>query len=298
MEFIINDIDESIRLDKYLMSKLDISRTKVQEMIKEDLIKVNGKMVKSSYMLKLNDKIDIIRFIENNKEVLPENIKLDIIYEDDYLMVINKPSGMVVHPADGNYSNTLVNALLYHTDKLSNVNGELRPGIVHRIDKDTSGLLVVAKTNEAHEGLAEQLKDKTLNRKYLALVHGKINHDTGTIDAPIGRDAKDRKRMCVTPYNSKDAITHFKVLKRYNDATLLDVKLETGRTHQIRVHMKYIEHPIVNDPVYCKKSATSFGQMLHAREISFIHPITGKNMTFNADAPKEFNDILNKYEED
>ena len=240
--------------------------------------------------------IKIVGELKEETDAMPEKMDLDIVYEDDDLMVINKPSGLVVHPSSGHFSGTLVNGLLAYTNNLSTTNGYIRPGIVHRIYKDTSGLLVVAKNNKAHEKLAVQLKDKTLSRIYVALVHGKINHDTGTIDAPIGRDLNDRKKMCVTEENSKEAITHFKVLERFNNATLIECKLETGRTHQIRVHMNYIDHPIVNDPVYgYKRKTTSFGQMLHAKEIGFIHPTTGKSMTFKCEPPKEFNDIVEMY---
>lgn len=297
MEIIIENMEDiNIRIDKFLIDKLDLSRSKVQEMIENDLVLINNKKTKNSYKLRQNDVINIVGELKYETDIIPENIPLDIIYEDDDLMVINKPSGMVVHPSFGHYSNTLVNALLYHTKSLSNSNGDERPGIVHRIDKDTSGLLVVAKNDKTHLKLAEQLKDKTLSRIYIALVYGKINHDTGTIDAPIGRDLNDRKKMCVTDVNSKDAITHFKVLERYKDATLIECKLETGRTHQIRVHMNYINHPIVNDPVYSKrKKYGDFGQMLHAKEIGFIHPTTNKYMTFKCDAPKEFYDILQEF---
>ena len=296
MEYNINSDDILIRIDKFLIDKLSISRSKVQEMIKQNLILVNGKKTKNSYVLKLNDKVEVTNKLETITSVKEENIPINIIYEDDDVMVINKPSGMVVHPASGHYTNTLVNGLLYHTNNLSTNNGDLRPGIVHRIDKDTSGLLVVAKNDKAHEFLSRQLKDKTLSREYIALVHGRINHDTGTIDAPIGRDLNDRKKMCVTDLNSKEAITYFKVLERYKNASLLEVKLKTGRTHQIRVHMAYINHPIVNDPVYgYKRSFSSFGQMLHARKISFIHPKTHELMTFTCDVPDEFNKIKDKY---
>ena len=294
MKFIMNE-DEKIRLDKYLIDKLEISRSKVQEMIKQNLVTVNNKVVKNSYILRLADEINILGELKIETDALPEKMDLDIINEDDDLLVINKPSGLVVHPAAGNFTGTLVNGLLNYTNNLSDNNGNLRPGIVHRIDKDTSGLLVVAKNAKTHEALALQLKDKSLARVYIALVQGKINHDTGTIDAPIGRDVNDRKKMCVTDINSKEAITHFKVLERYKNSTLLEVKLQTGRTHQIRVHMNYIKHPIINDPVYGSKRASSFGQMLHAKEISFIHPSTNKKITFTCDVPSEFNEILEKY---
>ena len=265
-------------------------------MIKTGLVLVNKKVSKNSYILRINDKIDVIGELSFENETKPEQMDLDIVYEDDYLMVINKPSGLVVHPAAGNYTGTLVNGLLSYTNNLSSSNGSLRPGIVHRIDKDTSGLLVVAKNDKVHEDLSKQLKDKTLSRIYIALVSGRINHDTGTIDAPIGRDLKDRKKMCVTDVNAKQAITHFKVIDRYKNSTLIQVKLETGRTHQIRVHMNYIKHPIINDPVYgYEKKTTSFGQMLHAKEISFVHPVTKKQMTFSCPVPEEFNNILEKY---
>ena len=289
--------EENVRLDKFVMQEMpDLSRTLIQEYIKEGHILVNGKNEKASYKIKMNDDIEVTIPDNKDMDVLPEDIPLDIVYEDDNLMVINKPSGMVVHPAAGHFSGTLVNALLAHTKDLSSKNGDERPGIVHRIDKDTSGLLVVAKNDKTHEALANQLKDKTLSRIYVALVKGRINHDTGTIDAPIGRDPYDRKKMCVTDQNSRNAITHFKVLERYKNSSLIECKLETGRTHQIRVHMNYIGHPIINDPVYGgKKNIDNFGQMLHAKEIGFINPATGKHMTFSCDVPDEFNKILEIY---
>ena len=222
---------------------------------------------------------------------------LDIVYEDPYLAVINKKSGVVVHPAVGNYSHTLVNALMYYSNKLSSVNGDFRPGIVHRIDADTSGLLLVAKTDDVHNDLAKQISEKTVRRKYVCLVNGVILEDTATIDAPIGRDKKDRKKMCVTGDNSKDAVTNIKVLERYKDSTLIECSLETGRTHQIRVHMAYIGHPVVNDPVYGfnKMMDKEFGQMLHAKEIGFIHPITKEFLDFKVEPPKRFMEILDIY---
>ena len=296
MIFTITNEDELIRLDKYLIDNLNISRSKVQEMIKQNLVLVNDKVVKNSYILKLDDVIEVTGELKKEDSVNPEKMDLNIVYEDEDVIVINKPSGLVVHPAAGNYNNTLVNGLLYYTKNLSSSNGEDRPGIVHRIDKDTSGLMIVAKNDKAHEFLSKQLKDKSLSRVYLALVSGKINHDTGTIDAPIGRDPKDRKKMCVTDVNSKEAITHFEVLERYKNASLIRCKLETGRTHQIRVHLSYINHPIINDPVYgSKKKITNFGQMLHATELSFIHPKTNEKMTFKCEVPDEFNQILEEY---
>ena len=288
--------NSSIRLDKYLINTTDMSRSKIQKLILEEYILVNNKNVKSSYVVKDGDIITINDY-EENSDILPENIPLNIVYEDEYLLVINKPSGMVVHPAPGNYSGTLVNALMYQCNNLSNVNGSIRPGIVHRIDADTSGLLLVAKNDMVHNDLAKQISEKSVKRKYICLVHGIIYEDSATIDAPIGRDDKDRKKMCVTGDNSKDAITHIRVLERYKDSTLIECILETGRTHQIRVHMNYINHPVVNDPVYGynKLDDKEFGQMLHAKEIGFIHPITKEFMDFKVDPPKKFYEILELY---
>ena len=294
---IINATENNIRIDKYLIDKLDISRSKLQKMINNGNILVNGNIVKNSYIVKLDDEISIDEDFNEEIKILPENIPLDIIYEDEYLLVVNKPSGMVVHPAPGNYSGTLVNALIYHCNNLSKVNSEIRPGIVHRIDADTSGLLVVAKNDDVHNKLAEQIKKHTVVRKYIALVWGVINEDSATIDAPIGRDKNNRKKMCITADNSKEAITHIKVLKRYNNATLIECKLETGRTHQIRVHMEYIKHPVVNDPIYGNKKLIDldFGQMLHAKTLGFIHPITNEYMEFNSNVPEKFTQLEEKF---
>ena len=294
IKLIVTDLEDSIRLDKYLSDNTEFTRSKIQKLMDNDNILVNGKKVKNSYKVSNNDEIIIIDD-EEEINIKAENIPIDIIYEDDDLLVVNKPSGMVVHPAPGNYSGTLVNALMYKSKNLSTLNGEFRPGIVHRIDKDTSGLLIVAKNDKAHAILSDELKEKQIKRKYIALVDGIINHDTGTIDAPIGRDINDRKKMAVTNINSKEAITHFTVIDRLNKATLLECILDTGRTHQIRVHMKYINHPIINDPVYNKNLYGDFGQMLHAKEIEFIHPSTKEKMKFTCDAPKEFYEILEKY---
>ncbi len=283
-----------IRIDKYLIDLLNISRSKIQKLIDSNNIKVNGKDIKNSYIVRVDDEIIVNDIIENN-EILPEKMDLDIVYEDEYLLVVNKPSGMVVHPSLGHYTNTLVNGLMYYT---SLSNDKIRPGIVHRIDKDTSGLLLVAKNDDVHLYLSEEIKKRKVNRKYIALVHGVIKNDSGTIDAPIGRDLFDRKKMAVTDINSKDAITHFKVLDRYKDSTLIECVLETGRTHQIRVHMNYIGYPIVNDPLYGrKKIINDFGQMLHAKSIGFVHPIKEKYMEFECDCPKEFYDILKLFKE-
>lgn len=287
------------RLDKYLVETTDYTRSKIKKMIDNNNVLVNNKIAKASYIIKENDNIDITPLTEETT-VSAENIPLDIIYEDDDLIVINKPSGMVVHPAPGNYTGTLVNALMYHTNHLSTVNTSVRPGIVHRIDADTSGLLLVAKNDKTHNLLAQAISKKEVVREYIALVHGIINEDTATIDAPIGRDKNNRKKMCVTSENSKDAITHIKVLERYKNATLIKCKLETGRTHQIRVHLNYIGHPIVNDPVYGPKKLidSAFGQMLHAVKISFVHPITKEYMEFTAPLPQKFDEILKIYKEE
>lgn len=294
---IINVDDNNIRIDKYLIDKLSMSRSKLQKMINNGNVLVNGNPVKNSYIVKADDEISIDENYDDEIKIVPENIQLDIIYEDEYLLVVNKPSGMVVHPAPGNYSGTLVNALMYHCNNLSKVNSEIRPGIVHRIDADTSGLLVIAKNDDVHNNLAEQIKNHTVVRKYIALVWGVINEDSATIDAPIGRDKNNRKKMCVTADNSKEAITHIKVLKRYNNATLIECKLETGRTHQIRVHMEYINHPVVNDPVYGNKKLLDhdFGQMLHAKTLGFIHPITNEYLEFNSNVPEEFTKLEEKF---
>lgn len=286
----------NIRLDQYLADTLELSRSKIQKLIKDDRITVDGKNVNASYLVKENEIIDIDDDLSFEIHINPEDIDVDIVYEDDDLLIVNKESGMVVHPAPGNYSGTLVNALMGKF-KLSNKDN-IRPGIVHRIDKDTSGLLVVAKNDEIHDKLSEMIKNKEVERKYIALVDGVINHETGTIDAPIGRDINNRQKMMVTDLNSKDAVTHFRVLKRYKDKTLIECKLETGRTHQIRVHMNYIGYPIVNDPVYGKsKKTTPFGQMLHSKSIRFIHPRTGNEIYFESPLPKEFQEYLDSLDE-
>lgn len=289
---------EKIRIDKYLINETNYSRSKIQKMIENNAILVNGKNIKNNYSLKVGDEIEIQDNYQETIDIVKEKIDLDIVYEDEYLLVVNKPSGMVVHPANGNYSKTLVNALMYHcNESLSTINGDIRPGIVHRIDKDTSGLLLVAKTDEVHQDLAKQIGEKSALRKYIALVQGVIKEDTATIDAPIGRDKFNRKKMAVTSDNSKDAITHIKVLERYDKATLIECKLETGRTHQIRVHLAYINHPLVNDTVYGYKKVIdeSFGQMLHAKTLGFTHPITKKYLEFTVEPPREFINIVNQY---
>ena len=295
-KIMIND-DINKRIDSYLIDVLNFSRSKIQKMLKENYIKVNDKSIKNSYLLKKGDLIEISDYEEEMPSIAAEDMNLDIVYEDDDVIVVNKGNGVVVHPAVGNANHTLVNGLMYHSKKLSDVNGSFRPGIVHRIDAYTTGLLMVAKNNEAHDFLAKQLEEKSTTRKYVALVWGVIENDTGTIDAPIGRDRQDRKKMAVTDQNSKEAITHFKVLKRYKNATLIELKLETGRTHQIRVHMNYIGHPVVNDPVYGRrKKIDETGQCLHAKTIGFIHPRTKKYMEFDSELSECFLNILNKFE--
>ncbi len=290
------EVDQNnIRIDQYLTEKLEISRSKIQKLIKQEKVLVNDKKVNSSYLVKIGDFILIDDELDFSITVEKENIPLDVVYEDDYLLIVNKPSGMVVHPAPGNYHGTMVNALLYRFS-LSNSNS-IRPGIVHRIDKDTSGLLVVAKDDKTHELLSNLIKEKKVERTYIALVDGIIPHETGTIDAPIGRDSDNRQKMKVTDINSKDAITHFKVIKRYpnTNQTLIECKLDTGRTHQIRVHMAYIGYPIYNDPVYGKrKHTTAFGQFLHSKKIKFIHPITDKQIEKEVPLPDEFQGYLDK----
>lgn len=288
-------VDENeIRLDNYLSQKLDESRSQITKMIKNGAVLVNGKKTKPGLLIKIGDIIKVNHEKEDDR-VLPEKMDLDIVYEDDDVLVVNKANGIVTHPAPGNYHKTLVNGLIYHT-KLSDKNGESRPGIVHRIDAYTTGLLMIAKNNKSHEKLAQELADKKTKRKYIALVWGVINNDSGTIDAPIGRSLKDRKKMAINP-NGKKAITHFKVLKRYKEATLLELTLETGRTHQIRVHMDYIGHPVVNDPVYGnRKIIDSSGQALHAKTIGFTHPTTGKYMEFSSELPECFTNILKHFE--
>lgn len=287
--------EDNERLDSYLSSELDeISRTYIQRLIKERHVLVNGLLKKASYLVKEGDSIKVDLPEPKKLEILPENIPLHIVYEDNDVVVINKPQDMVAHPAPGNYTGTLVNALLYHIDNLSSINGIIRPGIVHRLDKDTSGLLIVAKNDFAHRELSNQLKDRKVHREYIALVHGLLSNDTGRIDAPIGRDPKNRKRMTVINTNSKEAITNYWVLKRYLKYTFIKVKLETGRTHQIRVHLSYNKHPIVGDPLYSsgKNEFRLEKQLLHARKIGFIHPRSNEYIEFECDIPEPLKGIL------
>ncbi|EOD3950759.1 TPA: RluA family pseudouridine synthase [Staphylococcus aureus] len=293
-EFNITDKEQTgMRVDKLLPElNSDWSRNQIQDWIKAGLVVANDKVVKSNYKVKLNDHIVVTEKEVVEADILPENLNLDIYYEDDDVAVVYKPKGMVVHPSPGHYTNTLVNGLMYQIKNLSGINGEIRPGIVHRIDMDTSGLLMVAKNDIAHRGLVEQLMDKSVKRKYIALVHGNIPHDYGTIDAPISRNKNDRQSMAVVD-DGKEAVTHFNVLEHFKDYTLVECQLETGRTHQIRVHMKYIGFPLVGDPKYGpKKTLDIGGQALHAGLIGFEHPVTGEYIERHAELPQDFEDLL------
>lgn len=285
---------EGIRIDRALPELLKVSRSAAQKLLADGLVMVNGKTCGKSYKLKAGDNVHAAIPEPEPLEAKAENIPLDIVYEDTDVVVVNKPRGMVVHPAAGNYTGTLVNALLYHCgDSLSGINGVMRPGIVHRIDKDTSGLLLVAKNDNAHRSLAAQIKAHSVNRIYEAVVCGVLKDETGTIDAPIGRHPVERKRMAVTEKNSKNAVTHYKVIERFEKYTYVRLKLETGRTHQIRVHMAHIGHPVAGDKVYGhKKENLLDGQCLHARIIGFVHPTTGKYMEFKSDLPEYFKNFL------
>ena len=288
-----DEIEE--RVDSYLAKELNISRSKVQKLIKQSLVTVNEKVVSSNYIVKCGDFISVNDDLDYEISVEAEDIDIDVVYEDSDLLVINKASGMVVHPAPGHYSHTLVNALLY---RFQISGGEKnRPGIVHRLDKDTSGLMMVAKGEKTHEKLSRMIANKEVERHYLAIVDGVIKHDTGTIDAPIGRDANNRQKMAVTDVHGKEAVTHFRVLETFSNHTLVECILETGRTHQIRVHMAYIGHPVSNDPLYGRGKSTEFGQMLHSKSIKFKHPTTGKELFFEVDPPKEFLEKLEKLRE-
>lgn len=286
------------RLDVFLAeTNADLTRSRIQKLISDGNITVNGSAAKANYKLREGDRIELTLPPPKDTELKAEEIPLDIVYEDEHMLVVNKPQGMVVHPAAGNLEGTLVNALMAHCgDNLSGINGEIRPGILHRIDKDTSGLLLVAKDDRAHLGLSEQIKEHSLTREYMALVHGRIKEDSGTIDAPIGRDPKDRKKMTITEKNSRDAVTHFYVLERFDKYTLVRCRLETGRTHQIRVHMSKNGHPIVGDPIYGRKKEEFKlnGQLLHARKVGYIHPVFGEYMEFEREAPDYFEEVLTR----
>ena len=292
LELIAAPDDAGVRIDRYISDNIeDLSRSAVTKLIEDGKVTVGEKSVKKNYKTAAGDRICVMLDEPKPVDILPEEIPLDIVYEDEDLLVVNKPKGMVVHPAPGHESGTLVNALMYHCgDDLSGINGELRPGIVHRIDKNTSGLLAVAKSDIAHAGLSEQIKEHSFTREYLAICYGNIKEDERTVDAPIGRHKVDRKKMCVTQLNSRSAVTHIKVLERYTGFTYILCRLETGRTHQIRVHMAYIGHPIAGDDVYgpSKVITELHGQCLHAYKLGFIHPVTGEYLEFTADPPESF----------
>nr|WP_230202620.1 RluA family pseudouridine synthase [Paenibacillus ihumii] len=295
MEWLIDEVSAKTRIDKFVKEQLgdEISRTQIQIWIEGGSVLVNGAKVKTNYKLAPGDRITLTIPEAESVEIVPEDIPLDIYYEDSDVIVVNKPRGMVVHPAPGHSSGTLVNALMAHCKDLSGINGELRPGIVHRIDKDTSGLIMAAKNDKSHASLAAQLKEHSVTRKYLALVQGNLSHDQGTVDAPIGRDPHDRKMYTVIDRNSKHAVTHFHVVERFGDYTLLELKLETGRTHQIRVHMKFIGHPLVGDPMYGRSKGLKInGQALHATVLGFVHPSTAEYKEFTAPIPADMEDLL------
>ncbi|MDE5620429.1 MAG: RluA family pseudouridine synthase [Ruminococcus sp.] len=286
------------RIDKYISENIDgLTRSAVQGLLEKGNILVNGKDINKNYKIKSNDDISVEIPEPQCMDAVPENIPLDIVYEDDDLLVVNKPKGMVVHPAHANYNGTLVNALLYHCgESLSGINGVIRPGIVHRIDKNTSGLLIVAKNDKSHLHLAQQIKEHSFTREYEAVATGYFKESEGTIDAPIGRHKTDRKKMCVTTENSRNAVTHYSVIKQYGGFAYVRLRLETGRTHQIRVHLSYIGHAVLGDDVYGKPYRDIDGQCLHARKIGFIHPTTEKYMEFTSELPDYFRKVLNKIE--
>ncbi|MDF2884604.1 MAG: RluA family pseudouridine synthase [Clostridiaceae bacterium] len=296
-EILIESDINNERIDVYVSSKLeDMSRSSVQKLISDGNITVNNKIVKSNYKVKLNDSIIILLPEPEILDIDAENIPIDIVYEDDDLAVVNKAQGMVVHPAPGHYSGTLVNGLMYHLKNLSSINGVMRPGIVHRLDMNTSGLMLIAKNDKSHNFLAKCLKEHSINRIYYALVEGNIKEDSGTIDEPLGRSEKDRKKRAVTYKNGKEAVTNFWVLERYGKYTLLKLKLETGRTHQIRVHLKHISHPVVGDEIYGSKT-NKFGlngQLLHSKTVGFVHPTTMEYMEFESELPDYFQRVIKK----
>ncbi|GMQ59861.1 RluA family pseudouridine synthase [Vallitalea sediminicola] len=296
--FLIQIEDVGIRIDKYLTDRLpEYSRSFIQKLIKENNLTVNNNVIKSNYKLRLEDEIIIVIPEPKELDIVAENIPLDIVYEDKDVILVNKPQGMVVHPAPGHYTGTLVNAIMYHCkEDLSGINGVMRPGIVHRIDKDTSGVLIVCKNDNAHESIAKQLKEHTITRKYNAIVYNNVKEDEGIINEPVGRHQVNRKRMAINPISGKEAITHYRVIERINHFTYVELQLETGRTHQIRVHMTNINHPLLGDPVYGPKSDRFKlkGQALHARVLGFVHPTTKEYMEFEAPLPNYFTSLLKK----
>lgn len=288
--------ETNLRIDKYLAGITDYSRELISKMLNDEYILVNDKKVKGSYKVSVGDIINIKDGYVKEMDVKPKKMDLDIVFEDDYLMVINKPSGLVVHPGNGNYDNTLVNGLMYYTKNLSNVGEEFRPGIVHRLDKDTSGLMLVAKDNKCHELLADDFKNKRIHREYVALLDGVLPENSAIIDAPLARSKEDYQKIAVMA-GGKRAVTHLEVIKKYKENTLVRLVLETGRTHQIRVHMAYIGYPVHNDPVYNKRKSDQFGQFLHSEYLSFIHPITKEKLSFRAKLPEYFQEFLDTLEE-
>ena len=288
--------ETNLRIDKYLAGITDYSRELISKMLNDEYILVNDKKVKGSYKVSVGDIINIKDGYVKEMDVKPKKMDLDIVFEDDYLMVINKPSGLVVHPGNGNYDNTLVNGLMYYTKNLSNVGEEFRPGIVHRLDKDTSGLMLVAKDNKCHELLADDFKNKIIHREYVALLDGVLPENSAIIDAPLARSKEDYQKIAVMA-GGKRAVTHLEVIKKYKENTLVRLVLETGRTHQIRVHMAYIGYPVHNDPVYNKRKSDQFGQFLHSEYLSFIHPITKEKLSFRAKLPEYFQKFLDTLEE-
>ena len=299
MNNLFYEIDENsvgMRIDKWLANnETSITRSSIQKLIEDGNVLINSIKVNKNYKLRINDKVDLMIPDPVELDVKAQNLPLEFVYQDEDLAVINKPKGMVVHPAVGNLDGTLVNALMYHCKgQLSGINGIIRPGIVHRIDKDTSGLLIIAKNDFAHVNLAQQIKEHSFSREYQAIVCGKVKEFSGTINAPIGRDKINRKKMCVTNHNSKEAITHYTVIEELKNATLMKFKLETGRTHQIRVHSSYIGHSVYADGVYGKAIKGIQGQCLHAKTIGFVHPRTGEYLEFDSELPEYFKDILNK----
>ena len=295
MDKLILEADETgKRLDAYLAENTELTRTRIQQLIKEENIKVNDKKTKSSYKIEMGDTIEV--FIPEKKEIdlVPQNISINILYEDNDIAVIDKKAGLVIHPSYGHESGTLVNAIMFHINDLSGINGEIRPGIVHRLDKDTSGLIIIAKNDKAHNKLSEMFKNKEINKTYLAIVKGSLGKDTGRLETQMGRDLKDRKKMSVLKTGGKTAITNYEVLDKNDKFSLVRVNIETGRTHQIRVHMKYLGYPILGDSVYGKESKSVKRQMLHAYKLEFIHHVTGKEMIIKSEIPKDFSEVLER----